>query len=167
MWKNIIEKFNKYPSQQKIIKKILELGLCVDEDKKLYSKDVEINISSLAKSVGTDRRVVTKTIENILADETLKNIFMNINPAGPVLTNISEILGLGVIEIEGKANKHGILSKVTQILADEKISIRQAYASDPEIDPIPHVTIITDKPVKGNLINLLLKIDGVSKVSLY
>ena len=51
------------PHNKKLLKKILELGLCVNEDKKLYCKDVEINISSLAKSVGTDRRVVTKTIE--------------------------------------------------------------------------------------------------------
>lgn len=167
MWKDILEKFDKYPSQQKIIRKMLELGLKVDEDKKIYCKDVEINISSLAKSVDTDRRVVTSTIENILKDDILKNIFTNIYPSGAFLTNLSDTLGLGVIEIEGEANKPGILSKVTELLAYEKISIRQAYASDPEIDLTPHLTIITDKPVNGDLIQLLLKIEGVSKVSLY
>ena len=167
MWKDILEKFDKYPSQQKIIRKMLELGLKVDEDKKIYCKDVEINISSLEKSVDTDRRVVTSTIENILKDDILKNIFTNIYPSGALLTNLSDTLGLGVIEIEGEANKPGILSKVTELLAYEKISIRQAYASDPEIDLTPHLTIITDKPVNGDLIQLLLKIEGVSKVSLY
>lgn len=167
MWNNIIKKFDKYPSQQKVIRKLLELGLRVDQDKKIYCKDVEINISSLAKTIETDRRVITSTIDNILKDEELKNIFMNIYPSGPLLTNISNILGLGVIEIEGLAQKPGILYNVTTLLANEKISIRQAYASDPELDPIPHLTIITDKPVNGNLIELLLKIDGVSKVSLY
>lgn len=167
MWNNILKKFDKYPSQQKVIRKLLELGLRVDQDKKIYCKDVEINISSLAKTIETDRRVITSTIDNILKDEELKNIFMNIYPSGPLLTNISNILGLGVIEIEGLAQKPGILYNVTTLLANEKISIRQAYASDPELDPIPHLTIITDKPVNGNLIELLLKIDGVSKVSLY
>lgn len=167
MWNNILKKFDKYPSQQKVIRKLLELGLRVDRDKKIYCKDVEINISSLAKTIETDRRVITSTIDNILKDEELKNIFMNIYPSGPLLTNISNILGLGVIEIEGLAQKPGILYNVTTLLANEKISIRQAYASDPELDPIPHLTIITDKPVNGNLIELLLKIDGVSKVSLY
>ena len=117
MWKDILEKFDKYPSQQKIIRKMLELGLKVDEDKKIYCKDVEINISSLAKSVDTDRRVVTSTIENILKDDILKNIFTNIYPSGALLTNLSDTLGLGVIEIEGEANKPGILSKVTELLA--------------------------------------------------
>jgi predicted regulator of amino acid metabolism with ACT domain len=167
MWNNIMEKFEKYPSQQKVVKKLLELGLRIDTNNKIYCKDVEINISSLAKSLNTDRRVITSTIKNILKDEELKKIFMNIYPSGPVLTNISNVLGLGVIEIEGLGQKAGILYKIAKILAEENISIRQAYASDPEIDPIPHITIITDKQLEGDLIQLLLKIDGVSKVSLY
>ncbi len=167
MWKTTIEKFNKYPSQQKVIRKLLKLGLKVGEDKKIYCNDVEINISSLAKSIDTDRRVVVSTIENILQDNYLRKIFTNIQSAGPVLSNISEELGLGVIEIEGDGQQVGILNKVTELLANEEISIRQAYASDPELSNIPHVTIITDKQVDGTIIPLLLKIDGVSKVSMY
>ena len=167
MWKRTIEKFDKYPSQQKVIKKILKLGLRIGENKKIYCHDVEINISSLAKSIGTDRRVVIATIDNILNDENLKRIFTNIEPAGPVLSNISEELGLGVIEIEGNGQKYGILNQITEILSEQKISIRQAYVSDPDLSQIPHITIITSKPVDGRIIPLLLKIDGVSKVSMY
>ena len=160
-------KFEKYPSQQKVIKKLLELGLKVGENNKIYCHDVEINISSLAKSINTDRRVVISTIENILNDEELKRIFTNIEPSGPVLSNISQELGLGVIEIEGNGQKAGILNKVTEILASENISIRQAYAGDPDLSNTPHMTIITDNTVDGNIIPLLLKIDGVTKVSMY
>ncbi len=167
MWKDTLEKFNKYPSQQKVIRKLLQLGLKVGENNKVYCNDVEINISSLAKSIDTDRRVVISTINNILSDETLKKLFTNIKPAGPLLSNISEELGLGVIEIEGNGEKVGILSKVTDILAKENISIRQAYVDDPELSNIPHMTIITSKPVVGTVIPSLLKIDGVSKVSMY
>lgn len=167
MWTKIIEKFNKYPSQQKVIIKLVQLGLKITEDKKIYCKDVEINISSLAKTLNTDRRVVTSTVENILKDDELKQIFMNLTPSGPMLSNISSQLGLGVIEIEGSGKKAGVLHNVTRILSDQNISIRQAYASDPEIDPIPHVTIITDKPVNGELLNNLLEIDGINKVSIY
>ncbi len=167
MWNNIIEQFNKYPSQQKVIRKILELGLRVGEDKKLYCNDVEINISSLAKTISTDRRVVNTTIEQILEKEDLRNIFLNLYSAGPLLTNISSELNLGVIEIEGNSQKPGILSNVSEMLAKKNISIRQAYVSDSEIDPIPHMTIITNQTVEGSLIQLLLQIDGVSKVSIY
>lgn len=167
MWKNTIEKFDNYPSQQKVIIKLLKLGLKVDSNKKIYCNDVEVNISSLAKSIKTDRRVVISTIENILKDKELKRIFTNLQPSGPVLSNISQELGLGVIEIEGNGQKAGILHQVTGILADENISIRQAYAGDPDLSNTPHMTIITNKIVDGKIIPLLLKIDGVTKVSLY
>ncbi|RAP49418.1 MAG: amino acid-binding protein [Methanosphaera sp. SHI613] len=167
MWKKTIEKFEKYPSQQKVIIKLLQLGLRVDENKKIYCEDVEINMSSLAKSINTDRRVIVSTINNILMDDDLKKIFSNITPAGPVLSKISQPLGLGVIEIEGMAEKCGILSEVSKILADEKISIVQVYASDAYLTLNPHMTIITDKLIDGNIIQLLLNIDGVNKVSIY
>ncbi|MBR0471978.1 MAG: amino acid-binding protein [Methanosphaera sp.] len=167
MWKTILEKFNKYPSQQKVIKKMLQLGLRVGEDKKIYCNDVEINISSLAKSIETDRRVVVSTVNNILKNKNLKKLFTNIQSAGPVLSNISEELGLGVIEIEGDGQQIGILNKVTEMLANQQISIRQVYATDPELSSRPHVTIITNKQVDGTIIPLLLNINGVSKVSMY
>ncbi|MBE6485480.1 MAG: amino acid-binding protein [Methanosphaera stadtmanae] len=167
MWKKIINKFDKYPSQKKVIKKLLQSGLKVGEDKKIYCNDVEINISSLAKSIETDRRVVTSTVNTILGDDELKGIFTNIKSAGTVLANISQELGLGVIEIEGDAQKTGILNQVTKILAEEEISIRQAYASDPDLFTTPYMTIITDDDLDGNIIPLLLKIDGVTKVSMY
>ncbi len=167
MWKKIFKKFDNYPSQKKVVKKLLQLGLKVDENKKIYCNDVEVNITSLAKSIDTDRRVVSSTVENILSDDELKQIFTNIKSAGTVLSNISQELGLGVIEIEGDAQKTGILKQVTELLADENISIRQAYATDPDLYTTPYMTIITDKNVDGNIIPLLLKIDGVTKVSMY
>ncbi|HIJ14862.1 MAG TPA: amino acid-binding protein [Methanosphaera sp.] len=167
MWKKFFNKFDNYPSQKKVARKLLQLGLKVGENKKVYCNDVEINISSLAKSIDTDRRVVSATIENILSDKELKEIFTNIKSAGTVLANISQELGLGVIEIEGDAQKTGILNQVTKLLADENISIRQAYASDPELFATPYMTIITDNAVDGRIIPLLLKIDGVNKVSMY
>ena len=167
MWKITEEKFNKYPSQHKVAKKILELGLCVKEDKKVYCGDVEINLSSLARSIQTDRRVITSTIDTILNDDDLKEIFMNISPSGPLLKNIATMLGLGVIELEGSGEKYGILSRIALVLSDAKVSIRQLYASDPELSQIPKITIITSKPVKGTLLQELLQIEGISKVSIY
>jgi len=94
MWKKFFNKFDNYPSQKKVVRKLLQLGLKVGENKTVYCNDVEINISSLAKSIDTDRRVVSATIENILSDKELKEIFTNIKSAGTVLANISQELGL-------------------------------------------------------------------------
>lgn len=167
MWKLTEEKFNKYPSQLKVAKKILELGLCVGEDNKIYCGNVEINLSSLARSLDIDRRVINSTIDTILNDDELEQIFTNIEPSGPLLKNIASMLNLGVIELEGSGEKYGILSKIAIVLSDAKLSIRQLYASDPELSQVPKITIITSKPVDGNLLQELLKIDGISKVSIY
>ena len=52
-------------------------------------------------------------------------------------------------------------------LTEKGIGIRQAYAEDTELQQSPILTIITEEPVKGDLINEFLKIDGVTRVSIY
>ncbi len=47
------------------------------------------------------------------------------------------------------------------------MGIRQAYAEDTELQKTPILTIITEEPVKGDLINEFLKIKGVTRVSIY
>ena len=41
------------------------------------------------------------------------------------------------------------------------------HAGDPELEENPLLTIITEKPIEGNLINDFLKIEGVKRVSIY
>ena len=43
----------------------------------------------------------------------------------------------------------------------------QAHAGDPELEENPRLTIITERPVKGELFNEFLKIQGVKKVSIF
>ncbi|MER2013883.1 MAG: amino acid-binding protein, partial [Methanobrevibacter sp.] len=42
-----------------------------------------------------------------------------------------------------------------------------AYAEDTELQKTPSLTIITEKPVSGDLIKEFLKIKGVTRVSIY
>ena len=46
------------------------------------------------------------------------------------------------------------------------ISIRQILAEDAEIYPDPKLIIITEKPIPGELIPILLKIPSVSQVTI-
>src|SRR6266540_4021864 len=59
----------------------------------------------------------------------------------------------------------GILAGASKLLADAGITIRQALVDDPELVPEPKLTIITGRSVPGGLIQEMLKITGVSKVS--
>lgn len=167
MWDRIKYKFEKFPARMAVAGKIVELGLRVGEKGKIYCGDVEISDVALARAADVDRRAVRATVDVILADEDLKSIFGNLWPAGAFLKNVAGDLGFGVVEIEAEAGSPGIVAQATYLISQEKISIRQAHAGDPELEEHPRLTIITEKPVKGDLINQFLEIPGVKRVSIY
>ncbi len=167
MWSEINDKFKKYPARKEVASKMLELGLRVTEDSKIYCGDLKISDSALAKSVNVDRRVIKSTINFILKDNQLSDIFKNIIPAGTLLKNIAQNLGLGVIEIEVGENNQGVLASVALIAKNSGIDIRQAYASDNHSTNNPVLTIITNDSVPTESIKEFLEVDGVIKVSIY
>lgn len=167
MWEKLGEKFDKYPARMKVAKKMIELGLCLNEDGKIYCGNLKINDKALAAAANVDRRAIKSTIEVIQNDPDLYNLFSNIIPAGTLLKNIAKSLNLGVIEIEVTSENENILAAVTKIISEKNVNIRQAYAEDIEIEEFPRLTIITNDIVPGETINEFLKIKGVNRVSIY
>lgn len=167
MWEKVNEKFKKYPARLRVAEKMIELGLSLNEDGKIYCGNLKISDKALATAAEVDRRAIKSTIEVIREDEDLYNLFSNIIPAGSLLKNIAKNLDLGVIEIEVGSESEGILANTTNLISKKGISIRQAYAEDTELQKNPILTIITEEPVKGDLINEFLKIKGVTRVSIY
>lgn len=167
MWNKIRHNFEKYPARMNVARKIVELGLRVDPNGKIYCENVEISDVALARSVNVDRRTIKATVDVILKDDQLSNIFKNIMPAGALLKKVAKDLELGVVEIEADAENPGILSQATQLISSHSISIRQAHASDPELEETPRLTIITEDPIPGALLSKFLEIHGVKRVSIY
>ena len=167
MWEKVNEKFKKYPARLRVAEKMIELGLCINDDGKIYCGNLKISDKALAIAADVDRRAIKSTISVIQEDEELYNLFSNIIPAGTLLKNIAKNLELGVIEIEVGPESEGILASTTNLISKKGISIRQAYAEDTELQQNPILTIITEKPVSGDLINEFLKIKGVTRVSIY
>lgn len=167
MWDRIKHKFENYPARMAVARKIVELGLRVGKDGKVYCGDVGVSDISLARATEVDRRTIRATVRAILNDPFLSSIFLNIYPAGALLKNVAKELGFGVVEIEAHATNPGILAQATQLISQKKISIRQAHAGDPELEENPRLTIITEKPVKGELLQKFLEIPGVKRVSIY
>ena len=167
MWEKINEKFKKYPARIRVAEKMIELGLSLNEDGKIYCGNLKISDKALATAADVDRRVIKSTIEIIRKDEELYSLFKNIMPAGTLLKNIAKDLKLGVIEIEVGSESEGILAATADLISKKGIDIRQAYAEDTELQETPSLTIITEKPVSGDIINEFLKIKGVTRVSIY
>ena len=161
------EKFKKYPARMKVAEKMIELGLSLNNDGKIYCGNLKISDKALAIAADVDRRAIKSTIEIIQNDEDLFNIFSNVLPAGTLLKNIAKNLNLGVIEIEVGSQNEGILAAITKIISKKGINIRQAYAEDNELEENPILTVITENPIDNDLISEFLKIKGVNRVSIY
>ncbi len=84
------------------------------------------------------------------------------------LGEVAPILGLGVIEIiPVNAAKTGLLGDVASAVARTGLSIRQAVSDDPYFVEDPKLTIITEGKIPGDLVGLLMEIDGVRRVTVY
>ena len=166
MWGKIEHYFDEYPVRKIIAKTLLKYGLRVSDDLKVKAGDIEVPYTKIAKALDVDRRVVKETVTMILKIPELRDIYTNLEPTVH-MKYVGRHVGYGVIEIEPEPRSVGILAKVAQKIADRGINIVQVVAEDPELYPEATLTIITEKPIPGDLINELSKLEGVKRISIY
>jgi hypothetical protein len=84
------------------------------------------------------------------------------------LGEVAPVLELGVIEITpNDAARHGILGNVASAVAKYGLSIRQAVSDDPYFVESPKLTIITEGKIPGDLVKVLMEVEGVKRVTVY
>jgi hypothetical protein len=166
MFDEIMQKFEGSPSQQAVIRLLLERGFSVNDEGRVVSGGIEIPNTQIAREIGVDRRVVDSTTDAILADEQLRRIFQNISSI-PSLMDLAPVLDLTVLTIDvADADQPGIVAAVTSLLADNDISIRQTVSEDPEFTDEPRLYVVTDHDVPGDVLNDLKNLDFVRKIEL-
>jgi predicted regulator of amino acid metabolism with ACT domain len=167
MWHIILEHLKRHPERLSVAKILVENGFSI-KGEKIFCNEIRIPYVEVARVAKVDRRTVTETIQIINAREPLRKIFSNLRSFGPSLKEIARHLGFGVAEITPNNPKTvGILADAATLIAEQGISIRQALVDDPELSPEPQLTLITDKPLPGELISNFLKIKGSPKVTIY
>ena len=166
MFDEIMRKFEGSPSQQAVIRLLLERGFSVNDDGRVVSGGIEIPNTGIAREIGVDRRVVDSTTTAILDDDELRRIFQNISSI-PSLMDLAPVLDLSVLTIEpNDAERPGIVAEVTGLLADRDISIRQTVTEDPEFTDEPRLYVVTDDPIPGDLLNELSNLAFVRRISI-
>ena len=166
MWRKIAKYFNRYPKRRKLAQKLLKYGLKIN-DNKIYCGEIELPDSKIARAFDIDRRIINSTIETIMKKEDLKKVFSNLNPTC-CLKDVAPEMNWGVIEIIPEdPSMPGIVADVAAIIADNKISIRQAIVDDFELSEEPRLFIITEKRVPGTLIPKIREAKGVKAVIIY
>jgi len=166
MFDEIMEKFEGSPSQQAVIRLLLERGFSVNDEGRVVSGGIEIPNTGIAREIGVDRRVVDSTTDAILADEQLRRIFQNISQV-PSLMDLAPVLDLTVLAVHvTDADQEGILATVAGTLSDAGISIRQTISEDPEFAEDPKLYLITDESLPGSVINDIREQPFVRKIEL-
>ncbi|QLK24523.1 amino acid-binding protein [Natrinema zhouii] len=166
MFDEIMEKFEGSPSQQAVIRLLLERGFSVNDDGRVVSGGIEIPNTGIAREIGVDRRVVDSTTDVILEDPELRRIFQNISQV-PSLMDLAPVLDLTVLSIAvDDAEQEGIVARVTGTLADNGISIRQTISEDPEFTDEPRLYLITDETLPGEAITEIRDLEFVRKIEL-
>jgi predicted regulator of amino acid metabolism with ACT domain/chorismate mutase len=167
MWSRIQKAFEDYPARLRVVRILFKYGLRVSDSGEIACGDIRIPAVQIAKEAEVDRRVVDSTAKIILKDEKLSGIFKNLEPIA-YLKGVAHELGLGVIEIlPENAAKPGIIKEVTGVVSKFGISIRQAVADDPNFVPQPRLTLITEEPVKGAVIEELRNLKSVRSIIVY
>src|SRR6056297_3030859 len=145
MFAEIMEKFSDSPSQQAVIRLLLERGFSVNDEGRVVSGGIEIPNTGIAREIDVDRRVVDSTTDAILDDDELRRIFQNISQV-PSLMDLAPVLDLTVVSVAvTDAEEEGIVAEITGRLADQNISIRQTISEDPEFTDEPRLYLVTDE----------------------
>ena len=166
MFDEIMQKFEGSPSQQEVIRLLLERGFSVNDEGRVVSGGIEIPNTGIAREIGVDRRVVDSTTDAILADPELRRIFQNISSI-PSLMDLAPVLDLTVLTVEvDDADAPGIVATVTTMIADRDISIRQTISEDPEFTDDPKLYLVTDSELPGDLLTELSNLEFVRRVSI-
>jgi predicted regulator of amino acid metabolism with ACT domain len=166
MFEDIMEKFEGSPSQQAVIRLLLARGFSVNDEGRVVSGGIEIPNTGIAREIGVDRRVVDSTTDAILADEELRRIFQNISQI-PSLMDLAPVLDLNVLTVDVyDTEQPGIVAAVTDLIAEEGISMRQTVSEDPEFAVDPQLYIITEQELPGDLINDIRDLEYVRKIEL-
>ncbi|PSQ46716.1 amino acid-binding protein [Halobacteriales archaeon SW_6_65_15] len=139
MFDEIMQKFEGSPSQQAVIRLLLERGFSVNDDGRVVSGSIEIPNTQIAREIG----VV------------------------PSLMDLAPVLDLTVLTIDvTDADEPGIVARVTTLLAENGISIRQTVSEDPEFTDEPRLYLVTDEDVPGDGLNQMKNLDFVRKIEL-
>jgi len=155
MWPSIRKQFDRQVARPEVVRKMIECGMRVSDDEKIYVDDVEVDYTAMARAVGVDRRVVKQTAQQIHRNRYLYSLFSMTKPLGTSLVSLVSQLGYTAIVIEADPKSAGVMAGVAEILSRNRMVVRQAVAEDPELVPEAKMTLVIEGHLTGEAIEEL------------
>ena len=149
MWPNVRKQFERQVVRPEIVRKMIECGMRVSDDEKIYVDDVEVDYTAVAKALDVDRRVVKQTAQQIRRNRYLYSLFSKTRPLGTSLVDLVSQLGYTAIIIEADPKSPGVMAGVAEILSRQGMVVRQAVAEDPEMVPDAKMTLVVEGQLTG------------------
>jgi uncharacterized protein len=166
VWPNIRKQFERQVVRPDIVRKMIECGMRVSEDEKIYVGDVEVDYSAVARAVDVDRRVVKQTVRQIRENRYLYSLFSKTKPLGTSLVDVVNLLGYSAIVIQADPRSPGIMAEVAAILSRQGMVVRQAVAEDPEMVPDAKLTLVVEGQLTGQAIEELHGLKDVRSIKI-
>jgi predicted regulator of amino acid metabolism with ACT domain len=166
LWPQVKKQFSRQIVRIDIVRKMIECGMKVSEDLKLYVGDVEVDYSAVGRAVGVDRRVVKQTVEQIRKSELLYGIFSRIEPFGASLVPVVSKLGYSAVIIEADQKAAGVMAAVATVLSRNNLVVRQALADDPDMVPDAKMTLVVEGRLSGVAMQELNALKQVKSVKI-
>ena len=161
MWSKVRKEFARQAVRPEVVKKMIECGMRVSADFKIYVGDVEVDYTAVARAVGADRRVVKQTVEQIRRSPYLYPIFSKTAPMGTSLVELAKELGYTALVVEADPRSPGVMAGVAGILSKHGMVVRQAVADDPDMVEEAKMTLVVEGHLGGDAIE---EISGLKTV---
>jgi predicted regulator of amino acid metabolism with ACT domain len=149
-----------------IVRKMIECGMRVGDDDKIYVDDVEVDYSAISKAIDVDRRVVKQTVQQIRKNKYLYSIFSKTKPLGTSLVDLVSLLGYSAVVIEADPKSPGVMAGVAEILSRHGMVVRQALADDPDMVQDAKMTLVVEGQLTGKALEELNALELVRSIKI-
>ncbi len=166
MWPEIRKQFTRQTARPDVVMKMIQCGMNVSNDEKLFVQGVEVDYSAVARAVNVDRRVVKQTVEQIRRNPRLFSIFSRTRPLGTSLVDLVSLLGYSAVVVEADPKSPGIMAEVAGILARHGMVVRQALADDEDMVQDAKMTLVVEGRLSGEALAELNSIKTVRSLKI-
>ena len=166
MWPRIKQEFSRQTVRPDVVRVMIECGMRVSNDGKLWVGEVELDYSAVARAADVDRRVVKQTVEQIRGNRYLYSIFSKTRPLGTSLLDLVEVLGYSAVVIEANPKSPGVMAGVAEILSRHGMVVRQAVAEDPDMVQDAKMTLVVAGQLTGQAMEELNGLKNVRSIKI-
>lgn len=165
MWDLVERSFKGKFAQLVVVRTMLELGISVREGSP-FCGPFRIQKLEIARQLGVNRKVIDRVLEKVGSNPQLTEVFERLKPICDI-SDVASILGFPVLEVFVENSfVPGIVAKVTDMLAKEKVTLRFVAALDPEISVESKLVLVGEGPLPFGFVDRLMELRGIQKVVL-